>query len=56
MTISVIGVMEMCNIAHRAGFEPLLCSVLTVTPPRLPDAIALPSRAYLCDSLAVAFV
>ena len=38
---SVVAVLKMGNVAHRAGIEPtspaFLASVLTITLPRIPD-------------------
>ena len=48
---SVVGVMEMVNIALRAGFEPtppanIGGSMLTITFPRLPEEI--PISIHIC--------
>ena len=52
---SVLGVMKMGNIVLRAGVEPtslaFWASVLTITPPMLPDATTVPTNAYLTMQL-----
>ena len=49
------GVMEMGNIVPSAGIEPtslvFWASVLTITPPRVPEGIILTMLTCLCSSL-----
>ena len=51
MATSVMGVMKMGNIAPRTGIEPtpfaFWASVLTITPPRLPNITTLPTPMRL---------
>ena len=53
--IIFVAVMKMGNIAYVAGFEltriALWDGVLTITPPKLPDIISLPTPTCLCGSL-----
>ena len=52
---SVVNVMKMRNIVPSAGIEPtslaFQASVLTITPPRLPDVTTLPTATFLHCSL-----
>ena len=55
METSVVGMMKMGNIVHRAGIKPTYlaswASVLITTPPRLPDVKFVPT-VYVASCLS----
>ena len=52
MATNVVGMMKMENIPPKVGIEPtsiaFQASVLTITPPRLPDGTTLSTLTCVC--------
>ena len=54
---TVMGVMKMGNSVPQAGIEPIIltfqASVLTITPPRLPEISMLPTPTWTTTEWSV---